>query len=310
MYIVVRKKKFDRVVVENAVLSSLVDLHTGHSLNADDPPPSCIVFSMDRALQLHALLSSYFENVQEPLPVHILYRTSSRAHQTAYDEVLSLFQERRITTVVQESRGSFKKQLIDILGSLETSKVLFLVDDIIFIENVDMHDFTKFDTRTMIPSLRMGANLKRAYTVQQNQVLPPFIPQAIKDEGKLCWVWADGEYDWAYPLSVDGHLFSAQEISILAKYTNFDSPNTFEANLQVWVKYFKTRYGVCYKKSKILNIPANRVQSDVNNIHGTVHQDYLLKQWNRGMQMDYRSLYGLVNESAHQDMPITFINRS
>jgi hypothetical protein len=310
MFIVIRKKRFDRLVTEHAVLGSLLDLHTRHSLTADGHPSSCIIFSMDRALQLHALLCSYFENAQEPLPVHVLYRTSSGAHKKAYEEVFSLFQDRQITSVVQESRKSFKTQLIHILHSLELSKVLFLVDDIIFIERVDMHDFTKFDTRSIIPSLRLGSNLKTAYTVQHNQVLPPFIPQTIQDEDKLSWIWSDGEYDWGYPLSVDGHLFSTRELLILAKHIHFDSPNTFEANIQAYARYFKHRHGVCYKKSRIMNIPLNKVQDDNANIHGTVHQDYLLEQWNKGLQLDYRALFGFVNESAHQDVPVAFINRS
>lgn len=309
MYIILRQKKYDRLVIENAVASSLVDLHTRHTRNPDDATASCIIFSMDRALQLHALLSSYFENVTDAVPVHVLYRTSSRPHRTAYDEVFSEFTRHRVTAVAQESRESFKKQLMGILDSMHSSNVLFLVDDIVFVEKVDMTDFIKSDTRTIVPSLRMGANLKRAYTVRQDQELPPFVPQTIAGGDKLCWVWAEGVHDWSYPLSVDGHLFSTEEFGILANYTEFNSPNTLEANLQAWVKYFKHRYGVCYRKSKIMNIPANRVQSDIPNVHGTVHQDYLLEQWNRGMQMNYRSLYGFVNESAHQDVPIAFIER-
>jgi hypothetical protein len=305
----IRRKGYDKLTRELAVAESLVEHHTTPPAKDVAYPAKCVIFSKDRALQLHALLSSYFENATEPAPVYILYQSSTRAHQKAYEEIFSMFHGRQIMTVAQKSAESFKDQLILILESIEATRVLFLVDDIIFIEKVDMGDFTKFDTRTIIPSLRMGANLKRAYTVQQNQALPVFIPQVINDEDKLCWIWANGVYDWAYPLSVDGHLFSTQEISIFAKYTNFNSPNTFEANLQEWAKYFKHRYGICYKKSKILNIPANRVQNDINNIHGTVHQDYLLEQWNRGMQMDYCSLYGLVNESAHQDVPITLIKR-
>jgi hypothetical protein len=304
-----KRSRHETLVNEHVVAEALVELHTNPLTNDGSYRAECIIFSMDRALQLHALLSSYFDNVQEPLPVHVLYRTSSPMHQKAYEEVFAIFQERRITAVVQESTESFKKQLIQILGFLESSKVLFLVDDIIFIENVDIHDFAKFDTRTTIPSLRMGANLKRAYTVQQNQLLPPFLPQAIKDQDKLCWVWADGEYDWGYPLSVDGHLFSTQEISILANHTNFHSPNTFEDNLQAWAKYYKTRYGICYKKSRIVNIPANRVQNDINNIHGSVHQDYLLEQWLLGMQLDYRTLYGMKNISAHQEIELHLIRR-
>ncbi|MEL4306298.1 hypothetical protein [Methanococcoides sp. LMO-2] len=295
---------------ENCICKKLVDVYTTPHKTNNEHPAECIIFSMDRAIQLHALLSSYFEKVTPSVPVHVLYRASSNPHQKAYDSVFSLFDEKQIFPVSQKDKGSFKKQLITILESIKAEKVFFLVDDIIFIEDMDVFDFAKFDPRTTIISLRLGANLKRAYTLQKEQQLPPFISDIIQDSDKLCWKWEDGELDWAYPLSVDGNLFLTREIIALAKSINFNSPNTFESNLQKQLRYFKHRYGVCYKKSKIINIPMNKVQDTNDNIHGTIHQDYLLNQWNHGMQIDYRALYGFVNESAHQEIDITFTKRN
>ncbi|MDP2217464.1 MAG: hypothetical protein Q8J68_09275 [Methanolobus sp.] len=295
---------------ESNLPRELLTAYTTPHKRISEHAAECIIFSMDRGLQLHSLLSSYFEKVKNPVPVHVLYRTSSTSHQKAYYSLFSLFSEHPVTAVHQKDRDSFKKQLITILESIKAENVFFLVDDIVFTEDTDMFDFTKFDTRTAIVSLRLGANLKRAYTTQKDQKLPPFIPDAIQDSDKLCWTWESGELDWAYPLSVDGNLFLTQEMIVLAKNTDFNSPNTFEGNLQRYVHYFKHRYGVCYKKSKIINIPINKVQDDYKNIHGAIHQDYLLDQWNRGMQIDYRALYGFVNESAHQEIEISVVKRS
>ena len=41
----------------------------------------CIVFSKDRDLQLHALISSYLEKIVLSVPLHILYHTSTPAHR-------------------------------------------------------------------------------------------------------------------------------------------------------------------------------------------------------------------------------------
>lgn len=306
--IIYKKDRYDTYITEN--LLDLIKIYTDPHKSDTDHPAECVIFSMDRALQLHALLSSYFEKVNHPVPVHVLYKASSSAHQKTYDEVFSLFDGRQISAVYQESKDSFKNQFIAILESIRAEKIFFLVDDIVFIEDIDIFDFVKFDARTTVTSLRMGANLKRAYTTQKDQKLPQFIPDVISDMDKLCWLWKSGELDWAYPLSVDGHLFLTREIIVLAKNTRFNSPNTFEGNLQQHVKYFKHRYGICYKKSKIINIPINKVQKDYDNIHGTIHQDYLLDQWNHGMQIDYRALYGFINESAQQEIEITFIKRN
>jgi hypothetical protein len=304
-------KPFDLIIVkkESCIVAKLVDVYTIPHKNNSEYPAECIIFSMDRALQLHALLSSYFEKVSHPVPVHILYRTSSNAHQKAYDEVFSLFKDYQVFAVHQKSKDSFKDQLISILESIQAEKVFFLVDDILFIENVDIVDFSRIDARNTVASLRLGANLRRAYTTQKDQKLPQFIPDVMSDENKLCWKWENGELDWAYPLSVDGNLFLTREMIALAKNTMFNSPNTFEGYLQNYINYFKHRYGVCYKKSRIVNIPINRVQNDYNNIHGAVHQDFLLDQWNRGMQIDYCALYGFMNESAHQEIEISLMER-
>lgn len=307
-----KRRTYERLVREKDLLASLVRINSTPAphFTGERPPATCIIFSMDRAPQLHALLGSYFEQVKNAVPVHVLYRTSDAQHQKAYDEVFRLFENHPLSPIKQTSRESFKPQLLSLLESINSDTVFFLTDDDLFIDDVDIHDIVKFETRTGVFSLRMGAHLTKSYPVQKEQKLPPFTSGAVEDGDKLCWFWENGEYDWAYPLSVNGHFFSTQEFLALMKHAEFTSPNTLEANLQPYAKYFQHRFGICYKRSKILNIPVNKVQNDNNNIHGTIHQSYLLEQWNHGMQMNYRALYGLVNESAHQEVAITFIKRT
>ncbi len=300
------------MIREKDLLACLVKINSTPILRPpqDQPFATCIIFSMDRALQLHALLGSYFEKVKNSVPIHVLYRTSNAQHQKAYEEVFSLFENYPIFVLKQTSRGAFKAQLLSLLESVKSDKVFFLTDDDLFIDDMDLLDIAKFEIRTKIFSLRMGAHLTKSYPVQKEQKLPPFINGVLEDSDKLCWLWKNGEYDWAYPLSVNGHFFSTQEFLALVKHTVFTSPNTLEAMLQPYAKYFQHRCGICYKRSKILNIPINKVQNDNNNVHGTIHQSYLLEQWDRGMQMNYHALYGLVNESAHQEVTITFVKRT
>jgi hypothetical protein len=89
----------------------------------------------------------------------------------------------------------------------------------------------------------------------------------------------------------------------------FDSPNTFEGNLQIFRDLFINRHGVCYKKSKLINLPLNKVQNDCKNRHGNLDEDYLLDQWKDGLQIDYKKLYGYNNVSAHEEINIMFLKR-
>jgi len=272
-------------------------------------PAECIVFSKDRALQLHALLCSYSEKVASPVPIHILYHTSTPSHQKAYEEVVEIFPNNNISFTKQDSDNSFRSNLISLLQSVHSEKIFFLVDDVLFIEDFDTKDFVKFDTDKFVPTLRMGLNLKKCYTIQKEQPLPGLMPDIIKDKDKIVWEWNQGVYDWSYPISLDGHFFSTQEIATMIQLTEFSAPNTLEDQLQKFRRFFLFRMGVSYRKSKIVNVPCNKVQIENKNLCGDIHQDYLLEQWQKGYQMDFRGLYGFINESAHQEIPFRFIKR-
>jgi hypothetical protein len=307
-------KRFDLILQksedewEREAFAKLYESRVAHMAGSSVHPVEGIVFSKDRALQLHALLSSYSEKVVSPIPLHILYHTSTPAHQKAYEEVMKIFSD-KFSFIKQSSNNSFRDNLVALLDSVLAQKIFFLVDDVIFIENFDMCDFAKFDTDKMIPSLRMGLNLEKSYTVQKKQPLPELISCPGSDEDKIFWKWGQGANDWFYPLSVDGHFFSTQEITTMTKLIRFSAPNTYEDQLQKFRRFFLFRMGVGYKKSKIVNIPCNKVQKENKNICGNIHQDFLLEQWLKGYQMDYRSLYGFPNISTHQDIPFGFIKR-
>ena len=269
-----------------------------------------IVFSMDRALQLHALLGSYVDLVEKHPKLTVIYRASSEAHDAAYHEV---FQE--YSTLVdsrrQYTRQDFKALLIDALSERVSKHVFFLVDDNMFVEPVDLNAFARQASAYCVPTLRMGQNLSRSYTLQRSQAVPYLCRlESNTDEPLRTWLWKCGELDWNYPLSVDGHIFQRAEILAVARTLDFDSPNHFEDQLQKFQGTFIWRLGLCYAKSRLINIPYNRVQTDIENLHGSVHQEDMLRMWNEGYRIDRKSYYGIVNESAHQEFPLRVIRQA
>jgi GT2 family glycosyltransferase len=264
----------------------------------------CIIFSKDRALQLHGLLSTLQEKVHPVVPVHVLYLASSPSHQKAYDDVNDMFREQNVRFIQQTNDRSFKQDLMEILFSLTCDMLFFLVDDILFTEPLDLNDILKFDPDVFVPSLRMGRNLTRCYVLQTPQPLPHFLDHPVGENDKIVWQWDKGEFDWSYPLSVDGHFFSRREMATMAALLSFNAPNSFEDQLQIFKPLFHTRYGIGYKKSRIVNIPCNRVQTEIKNRSGNTHPDELLAQWQKGYQIDYEKLFGMTNESAHQEITL------
>ena len=309
---------------QQKVGSTLIQFLTSPEGNLKKDQNECIVFSMDRAMQLHALLGSYLHHVKDPAPIHLLYRASNDVHHRAYLEELEEFKLIILSVSLQDSKKTFRKQLLEILRNIHSNKLFFLVDDNVFIEKTDLSLFATIDSKFLIPSLRLGANLKRSYTVNKDQPLPPFYSNSMhqnfentvpvlnlpaeKDE-LVYWFWKEGSFDWAYPLSVDGHMFNTSEILCLAENTEFNSPNTFESNLQQYNDFFKHRLGVCHKKSRLINVPCNRIQSDYENLHGSLHQEDLLKLWNSGKRIDFLALQNYQNISAHEDLSLNFIDR-
>lgn len=297
----VKKSDMDNIAISLKVLSE-------PDLKPRQGPAECIIFSRDRSLQLHALISSYFEKVRNPVGIHLLYTSSSAKHKKSYEEVVEMFSDRLVSVTEQTS---FRENVLEMLEAIKASKTIFFTDDDVFIENVDMQDYAKFDTDCFFPSLRLGLNLKKCYTYQKAQPIPMKAEGIINEPDKFCWQMQKGKYDWAIPFSVDGNLFSTKEITLLSKNIKFSSPNTFETNLLPFTKIFNNRYGVCYTKSRLVNIPCNMVQTDtLGNVHGTIHQDLLLEKWNEGLQIDRDAFAGIINESAHQELKITFKKRS
>ena len=260
-----------------------------------------VVFSKDRPLQLKALIESYQYYCEDPVKLNIIYNASDHDYQNAYD---SLFDELKefISLTVKDNIG-FRNSLLNVFEALYQPKMYFLVDDLIFKKRFCTKDFLKFD-RSYIPSLRMGTHLKKSYTQQKNQSLP--ILDKI-NKSQYSWFYSKSELDWAYPLSVDGHIFFRDEIEIMVNALDFKAPNSFEAKLQKFNRLYKKKIGVCEEVSIILNIPCNKVQVENENISGDFHQRDLLQHFYL-KKIDIKSYDCFKNESCHQDVELKLLD--
>jgi len=288
---------------------SILEVMADSSIDTKSSSAEGIVFSMDRAIQIHALLESYYENVVNPPPLHLFYRTSNAQHQKSYDEIIEEFSDRLASVAIQAPQATFRDKLLEIISGIKAEKIFFLVDDDVYIEKMDYFEFLQFDTKCFVPSIRLGLNLNRCYTSQVDQPLPKFYALPNISDRWLTWKWNEGLYDWGYIFSVDGNIFTTKEIKVMSNLLDFQYPNTFEGALGKFYRVFSKRWGVAAKKSCIVNIPCNMVQTESNNVHGNLHQDVLLQKWQQGFKMDWHKLMGFANESAHQDLPLEFKKR-
>ncbi|HBF33412.1 TPA: hypothetical protein DDW35_02490 [Candidatus Sumerlaeota bacterium] len=299
------KKELDRLLTQLEAGVALQRARAKHQSEPHPESPHCaeaIVFSKDRALQLHALLSSFQELLTPPIPIHVLYYASTPEHGKAYKDVKTLFPTVRF---IAQSSGAFRDDLLNIFPTITAQRLFFLVDDIVFTGKTDLQEFCQYDTDAYVPSLRMGKNITRSYTMQQDLSVPPL----REETDHLFWQWEKGVHDWGYPLSVDGHIFATWEIAAITQLVSFKAPNSYEDALQLFKPFFACRAGIASPKSRLVNIACNKVQGEVDNIHGEMHQDFLLEQWQKGLQMDYHALAGFQNDAPHADIPLHFIPR-
>jgi hypothetical protein len=299
-----------RLAALDAEVEAMVSLYEARREPRRRPDAvTCVAFSKDRALQLHALLASYRERASSRAPVIVLYAFSDERHRRAYDELIALCRGEDIDFVRQRSPAHFREQTLGILERIDSGRVFFLVDDDLFIDRVDIADFARADPRSEIASLRLGACLSKCYVAGKEQPLPPWLPSDPLRPGVLRWRWAEGQLEWSYPISLDGHLFDTDEFGAMAAAIPFHSPNSLEGNLQRFKRLFLRRRGVCYANPAIVNVPCNRVQTDFPNRFGGVHQEALLQAWSDGLRMDYAKLFGMRPESVHQEIAFPLVAR-
>lgn len=266
---------------------------------------NAVIFSYDRAPQLEALLNSMLFQFDRLPTTYILYRAGNSDHAEAYDKLKFECQKKGDLKFICES--DFKTELINLLEKIQTERVFFLVDDIIFTNPVQMNHLEEINLNKNVFSLRLGKNIDYSYMCRRRQSRPEITEL---NDNLIEWEWSAGNsresVDWCYPLSVDGHLFYAAEILELSRTLDFKAPNSFESKLQIYTPYFKIRKGCAYTQSRCVNIPLNRVQNEEQNTHRNLHPDEILAQWQKGYKIDFRVLNGLEHNSCHVEIDLIF----
>ena len=279
--------------------------------NADDLSCAGIVFSKDRALQLHALLSSYFLYVKNPVKVYILYTTSNERQHQSYEELKALFHDKELVFI---NEAHFKKDLENLLNAIQTSRLFFMTDDGLFIDTFDMNEITRFNPVHTVATLIKGLDLTYCYIQNKKQRLPQFItPQDLALPGYMkCWEWgkAESESDWAYPLSLDASFYNKKEIQALIKNLSYKGPNSLESALHNgYAPIFLQRKGVCYDKAKYVNIVCNVVNMEHKNRNTGLHSaESLLEKWEEGYRIKFEDFFGKKCTDAEKSS-FTFIKR-
>ena len=273
--------------------SRLVTSPTSHE------PPLVLLFSKDRAIQLELFLRSYAQQMSTPLPLTVMYRASSDAHRQAYEEVFAGYRASELTVIAETA---FKPDLLAVLKASSARHVIFFVDDIVFIQPVDTRLLEQWDPRDGILSLRLGRNITHSYNrggIEQPQ--PATFESAILGEQPLArWRWSTGKLDWSLPTSLDGHLLPLPDLIPVIEQASFKAPNSLEGAIGQYKFLFKWRWGYCWERARIMNLPLNTVKTeDYDFPHQGLDAEQLLAAFQQGMRLDISELPLAEHNSCH-----------
>jgi hypothetical protein len=273
------------------------------STKNENQKTAVIIFSKDRALQLHATLSSLKYRLEdyEKLHVYVLYKTTKYWHQ--YDELIKEFKE--VTFLVETTLVS---QIFYI--SKRHDYLMFVTDDTMFyldfsIEECTYHLTTQKDAIGF--SLRVGNNINWWHIGN----IPIECPELFQVGTYINrFRWPGEQKDFGYPLEVSSSIYRSDDIIPLLDKVHGD-PGSIESYLnQQKGQFVKTKpYLLCFNVSVAFAAPVNIVRATTRCPHGRQYSysiDELVKIFDEGKRIDIQAVPKLVN-ACHQEMEYKFI---
>lgn len=263
-----------------------------------------IIFSKNRPLQLYALLESLYQHTdsQKSANVSVIYRYD-QSFRASIDEMSDKF-----SFVSFIAQNDFYQDVINCLKTTTNRFCAFLVDDIVFKENISLANTCHLllsNPHILTFSMRMGLHLNFCYPTSLKQPLP----NGTIQNGFFIWKWQHGQGDWGYPYSLDGHIFKKEDLTRWLSKINFSNPNQFEDRLQIAKTENTECFCICTTQSSIVNLPLNRVQDEYRNRCGEISSEELFLYWEQGKKIDIVELQGLINTSAHYPVFPSLVDR-
>jgi len=264
-----------------------------------------IIFSKDRASQLHLLINSLYKNAPGIFNLNVLYTFSNEDFEKGYEKLKEICKE-NFWNVNFIKESNFKEDLMNLLKSDYKYTTFFTDDDVLF-DKVDLQTIEEALNKEDVFcfSLRLGKNTTYCYSENQNNQ----IVISGEENNFIYWDWQKSWYDFGYPLSVDGHIFKTKEISKLTKPLSFVNPNTYEAALQIYENFPKNMMAGYKDGSKLVGIPVNVVQNVFPNRKGEkfgisakdLNDKFLNSTFINIDLMEFKSVIG-----AHQEIQYKF----
>lgn len=259
-----------------------------------------IIFSKKRAAQLDLLLRSIGHYWEDAPRCQIIYKADNESFSNSY---MQLTQDHDAHNYFCEDviNSSFKELVLDVIDP-EKPYTMFMMDDQIFINPLLLESsiqYKEFKTREYVStlSLRLGENVTSCY--MQNF---PTTPPILNEFGLFNWTKCQG--DWAYPYSLDAHIFRTNNILPKLQSLDYANPNTLEHMLNLNQPIYQD-YMICFDISKITNNASNQVQNVFrgNRYAGLSDVEHLNKEYLKGRRIKLQPFENIKTSTVHIEIP-------
>lgn len=261
-----------------------------------------IIFSKDRAMQLHGLLASLKTNCDIFDNIHIIIKWSDDDYKKAYLELAENSYIGNEFYWYEEGCEPFKEKILQLMLNKYTC---FMVDDLIAYRKLKNQQDITGDTLLTVESngifsLRLGGNIR--HCPEETFV------ESNDNEVGFTFDWSQYKKYWGYPFSVDGHVFRTDYIKPIIQRIKFNSPNKLEAHLQGYVPQAPKQMS-CFNQSVVVSIPVNRVSNTATASYGEFFP-HTAKELNdkflAGERMDWEAMNFSDIKSPHQEVEFKF----
>jgi hypothetical protein len=291
-----------------------------------DPQVHLIVFSKDRPLQLHGMLTSVFRHWQGAIRVDVLINAHpdyTKAYVEVYKELMASLGDRteRLTFEIEaafDPERVFPASVLRILEQGDAPYVCFGCDDVVYTGPVDVPAIDRAfrdEPHLLGVSLRLGKNIDTdmfGRSMPQPAFAQP-APPAFEEYAwanaaglRAQWRPAEATGDWGYPWEVLGTVYPTDyvrdTVAALVRSGQVQNPSTLEdAGWRRWAEHAGSRYLLqSFGRSRLVVPTVNVVQSVFGNgIVGPGGMDpaFLLDCWNRGLRLDVDRFRGMAPPS-------------
>lgn len=263
-----------------------------------------IIFSKDRAIQLHAFIESYFEKVDGADTLYVIYKATG-AHAKSYEELKDIWAAKPVIFV---NETNFRDQLNEIVSQSRAKLIGFYVDDMIFTRSVSYGEILSFDPLKYIVCLSRGFDFTYSQVLDKAMELPNFTKIENSEFYSYNWNYSTEFNDWTYPLGVSAYFYSRHEIAAMFNLISYKAPNSLEIGMQLMMPYFIGRKGLCMDTIGCVCVPVNLVQQEcLNPVTGFATTDELLEKWNEGLKIKTADFNGVGVNGVH--MNYNYISR-